>query len=103
MSHNTDTSQYSYTHTQYHHTTQCIVYVTPHIRILTPFGSTTPVTSTPFSASDCIALTSPALAALYILLLSSYNNITDNNIILLIQYQSHIHASCCVLKSIIIR
>ena len=76
------------------YTTAMSLYHTPYYiatHILT--AATTPVTSTLLLANICISSTLPVRAALNILLFSSYNNITDNNIILLIQYQSHIYAA----------
>ena len=60
-----------------YHTPYCIA-----THILT--AVTTPVTSTPLLTNICISSTLPVRAAFHILLFSSYNNITDNNIILLI-------------------
>ena len=78
--------------THYHHIPNTLYCIVSHI--LTPCGSTTPVTSTPLPANNFTVFKFPVRAASHILLFSSYNNITDNNITLLIQYQSHIHASC---------
>ena len=55
-----------------HYTMCCIA---THILTLL----TIPVTSTPLEVSSCITWSSPLRAALYILLFSSYSNITNSN------------------------
>ena len=56
-----------------HYTMCCIA---THILTL---SATIPVTSTPLEVSSCITWSSPLIAALYILLFSSYSNITNSN------------------------